>query len=317
MSLQEVEAKAKELELEIEKLADLTGSSQLDSDKIKEELVKAREKMLENAYDNLSSYDRVYIARKASRPNVRDYIDHLFEDFFEQRGDRLYRDDGALIGGIATFCGTPVSVIGTLKGRNLEENLKCNFGMANPEGYRKALRIMKQAEKFNRPIITFIDTSGAYPGMEAEMHGQGEAIARNLMEMCTLNVPVIAFIIGEGGSGGALALAVANKVYMLENSVYSILSPEGFASILWKDSSRAKEASECMKITSYDLQELDVIDGIVKEPKGDLGENPEFVYSQIRLILTEELANFSKMNSKAIQDQRYKRFRVLGDCTNV
>lgn len=317
MSLQEVEAKAKELELEIQKLTDLTDASQLDSDKIKEELVRAREKMLEQAYENLSSYDRVYIARKASRPNVNDYIEHLFEDFFEQRGDRHSKDDGAIIGGIATFSGTPVTVIGTLKGHNLEENLKCNFGMANPEGYRKAMRIMKQAEKFGRPIITFIDTSGAYPGMEAEEHGQGEAIARNLMEMSTLEVPVIAFIIGEGGSGGALALAVANKVYMLENSVYSILSPEGFASILWKDSTRAKEASECMKITSYDLQELDVIDGIVKEPKGDLSENPEFVYAQIRLILTEELAHFSKMNAKALQDQRYKRFRVLGDCTNV
>ena len=189
--------------------------------------------------------------------------------------------------------------------------------MANPEGYRKALRIMKQAEKFNRPIITFIDTSGAYPGMEAEEHGQGEAIARNLMEMSTLTVPVIAIVIGEGGSGGALALSVANKIYMLENSIYSILSPEGFASILWKDSGRAREASECMKITSYDLQDLGVIDGIVKEPKGDLSENPEFVYAQLRLILAEELSTLTKQSSKALIEQRYKKFRVLGDCTNA
>lgn len=316
MALQEVEAKVKELELEIEKLSELSDSD-LDTAKIKDELVKAKDKMLRTAYDNLSSYDRVYIARKASRPNGREYIENLFEDFFEQRGDRLYRDDGAIIGGIATFAGLPVSVIATLKGRNLQDNLKCNFGMANPEGYRKALRIMKQAEKFNRPIITFIDTSGAYPGMEAEEHGQGEAIARNLMEMSMLTVPVIAIVIGEGGSGGALALAVANKVFMLENSVYSILSPEGFASILWKDSTRAREASECMKITSYDLLDLGVIDGIVKEPKGDLSQNPEFVYAQLRLLLAEELGNLTKMNGKALVDQRYKRFRVLGDCSNT
>jgi acetyl-CoA carboxylase carboxyl transferase subunit alpha len=317
MALQEVEAKVKELDLEIKKLSELSDSNDLDTEKIKEELVKAKEKMISNAYDNLSSYDRVYIARKVSRPNAREYIANLFDEFFEQRGDRLYRDDGAVIGGIASFAGQSVSVIATLKGRNLEDNLKCNFGMANPEGYRKALRIMKQAEKFHRPIITFIDTSGAYPGMAAEEHGQGEAIARNLMEMSTLTVPIIAIVIGEGGSGGALALGVANKVFMLENSVYSILSPEGFATILWEDSSRAREASECMKITSYDLQELGVIDGIVKEPKGDLSENPEFVYAQLRLLLSEELSHLSKMSEKALVEQRYKKFRVLGDCSNA
>lgn len=317
MSLHDVEVKVKELDQEIQKLSEITGGNDLDTEKIKEELVKAKQKMLDTAYENLSSYDRVYIARKASRPNAREYIANLFDDFFEQRGDRLGKDDGAIIGGIASFAGLPVSVVANLKGRNLEDNLKCNFGMANPEGYRKALRIMKQAEKFKRPIITFIDTSGAYPGMEAEEHGQGEAIARNLMEMSTLTVPVIAIVIGEGGSGGALALSVANRIFMLENSVYSILSPEGFASILWKDSSRAKEASECMKITSYDLQSLGVIDGIIKEPKGDLSENPEFVYAQIRLLLAEELGALSKLNEKALIDQRYKKFRVLGDCSNA
>ena len=171
----------------------------------------------------------------------------IYLTIFSNSGEiRHCRDDGAIIGGIATFNGTPVTVIGNLKGRNLEENIKCNFGMANPEGYRKALRLMKQAEKFKRPIITFIDTSGAYPGIEAEKHGQGEAIARNLMEMCSLTVPIIAIVIGEGGSGGALALSVANRIWMLENAIYSILSPEGFATILWKDGSRAKEASELM-----------------------------------------------------------------------
>lgn len=314
MALQDIETKVKELDLEIQKLSDI-NTQDLNTEKIRDELIKAKQKMLDTAYDNLSSYDRVYIARKASRPNAREYIANLFEEFFEQRGDRLYRDDGAIIGGIATFAGLPVTVLATLKGRNLQDNLKCNFGMANPEGYRKALRIMKQAEKFGRPIITFIDTSGAYPGMEAEEHGQGEAIARNLMEMSMLTVPVIAIVIGEGGSGGALALSVANRIFMLENSVYSILSPEGFASILWKDSGRAREASECMKITSYDLQDLGVIDGIIKEPKGDLSENPEFVYSQIRLLLAEELGHLTKMNAKALMEQRYKKFRVLGDCT--
>ena len=265
----------------------------------------------------MTPYEKLKMTRQNGRPTGVAYINGIFDDRIELHGDRLFAEDAAIISGIGSLDGMPVTYIAIEKGVDLATRMKTNFGCPKPEGYRKALRLMKQAEKFGRPIITFIDTSGAYPGMEAEMHGQGEAIARNLMEMSTLQVPVIAFIIGEGGSGGALALAVANKVYMLENSVYSILSPEGFASILWKDSTRAKEASECMKITSYDLQELDVIDGIVKEPKGDLSENPEFVYAQIRLILTEELAYFSKMNAKALQDQRYKRFRVLGDCTNV
>lgn len=317
MALQDVEAKVRELDQEIQRLSAITEAGNVETAKALEEMIKAREKMLETAYNTLAAYDRVYIARKPSRPNAREYIANLFDDFFEQRGDRLGKDDGAIIGGIASFAGMPVSVIANLKGRNLQDNLKCNFGMANPEGYRKALRIMKQAEKFNRPIITFIDTSGAYPGMEAEEHGQGEAIARNLMEMSTLTVPVISIVIGEGGSGGALALAVANKVFMLENAVYSILSPEGFATILWKDSSRAREASECMKITSYDLQDLGIIDGIIKEPKGDLSENPEFVYSQIRLLLAEELGHLIKMNGKTLVDQRYKKFRVIGDCTGV
>ena len=316
MTLQEVEVKIKELDEQIETMTGDPEAGDKKSKKILSELTHARDQMLRTAYETLSAYDRVYIARKASRPNTREYIANIFEDFFEQRGDRLGKDDGAIIGGIATFAGLPVTVIGNLKGRNLEDNMKCNFGMANPEGYRKALRIMKQAEKFDRPIITFIDTSGAYPGKEAEEHGQGEAIARNLMEMSTLTVPVVAFVIGEGGSGGALALSVANKIYMLENAVYSILSPEGFASILWKDGSRVKEASECMKITAQDLLDFGVIDGIVKEPKDDLSKNPEFVYSQIRLILADELSHLKKLNGKALMEQRYHKFRVFGDCNN-
>ena len=206
----------------------------------------------------LTAAQRVAIARHPQRPNITDYIEALFTDFFEQKGDRLCGEDAAILGGVALFHGRPVTVIGTRKGKTLEENLKCNFGMPNPEGYRKALRLMRQAEKFRRPILTFIDTSGAYPGLEAEARGQGEAIARNLMEMSRLTVPVIALITGEGNSGGALALGVANRVLMLENSVYAILSPEGFASILWKDSQRHEEACELMKLTATDLLALGV-----------------------------------------------------------
>ena len=203
--------------------------------------------------ESLTAAARVAIARHPQRPNITDYIEALFTDFFEQKGDRLCGEDAAILGGVALYHGRPVTVIGTRKGKTLEENLKCNFGMPNPEGYRKALRLMRQAEKFRRPILTFIDTSGAYPGLEAEARGQGEAIARNLYEMSRLTVPVIALITGEGNSGGALALGVANRVLMLENSVYAILSPEGFASILWKDSARHEEACELMKLTAADL----------------------------------------------------------------
>ena len=200
--------------------------------------------------NKLTAAERVAVARHPQRPNINDYIEGLFTDFFAQRGDRLFGEDGAILGGVALFHGRPVTVIGTRKGRTAEENLKCNFGMPGPEGYRKALRLMRQAEKFRRPIFTFIDTAGAYPGLEAEERGQGEAIARNLFEMSRLTVPVIAVITGEGNSGGALALAVADRVLMLENAVYAILSPEGFASILWKDSGRHAEACEMMKLTS-------------------------------------------------------------------
>ena len=218
--------------------------------------------------------ERVALARHPQRPNITDYIDGLFTDFFEQRGDRACREDPAILGGIALFHGRPVTVIGTRKGKTLEENLRCNFGMPGPEGYRKALRLMKQAEKFRRPIFTFIDTAGAYPGLEAEEHGQGEAIARNLFEMSRLTVPVIAVVTGEGNSGGALALAVADRVLMLENAVYAILSPEGFASILWKDAQRSGEAAELMKLTAPELKKLGVIDGIVREPEGGAQTDP-------------------------------------------
>ena len=262
--------------------------------------------------NSLTAAERVNIARHPQRPNISDYIGALFTDFFEQKGDRLCGEDAAILGGVALYHGRPVTVIGTRKGKTLEENLKCNFGMPNPEGYRKALRLMKQAEKFRRPIFTFIDTSGAYPGLEAEARGQGEAIARNLMEMSRLTVPVIAVITGEGNSGGALALAVADRVLMLENAVYAILSPEGFASILWKDAQRRDEACGLMKLTAPDLLELGVIDDVIPEPEGGTHLAPVVAMRQVDRCLTRHLAELDKESGKALAAARYQKFRRLG-----
>ncbi len=255
--------------------------------------------------------ERVAIARHDGRPTVKDYIDNLFTDFFEQKGDRQCKDDPSILGGIALFHGRPVTVIGTRKGTNLEENLTYKFGMAGPEGYRKALRLMKAAEKFERPIITFVDTPGAYPGLEAEARGQGEAIARNLYEMSKLSVPVVAVITGEGGSGGALALAVANQVFMLENSIYSVLSPEGFASILWKDAGRSGEACDLMKLTAQDLYNQGIVDLVVSEPEGGAHCDPNPVYEALDKALTKALVAIAKQGTFP-EHQRYKKFRAMG-----
>ena len=260
----------------------------------------------------LTAAERVAIARHPQRPNITDYINALFTDFFEQKGDRLCGEDGAILGGVALYHGRPVTVIGTRKGKTLEENLKCNFGMPNPEGYRKALRLMRQAEKFRRPVLTFIDTSGAYPGLEAEERGQGEAIARNLMEMSQLTVPVIAVITGEGNSGGALALGVADRVLMLENAVYAILSPEGFASILWKDSSRHEEACDLMKLTAPDLLRLGVIDDIIPEPEGGAHLAPVIALRQVDRALSRHLAELERESGKSLAAARYQKFRKMG-----
>ena len=254
--------------------------------------------------------ERVALARHPQRPNITDYINGLFTDFFEQRGDRACREDAAILGGIALFHGRPVTVIGTRKGKDLEENLNCNFGMPGPEGYRKALRLMKQAEKFHRPIFTFIDTSGAYPGLEAEERGQGEAIARNLFEMSRLTVPVIAVVTGEGNSGGALALGVANRVLMLENAVYSVLSPEGFASILWKDAGRADEAAGVMKLTAADLLRLGVADQVIPEPEGGAHNDPKAVFAAVDRALTRHLGQL--LREKDLSAHRYQKFRAMG-----
>lgn len=262
--------------------------------------------------NELTAAQRVALARHPERPGTAEFIEHLFTDFFEQRGDRLCAEDGSILGGIALFHGKPVTVIGHRKGRSLEQNLAFHFGMPSPEGYRKAQRLMLQAEKFHRPIITFIDTPGAYPGLEAEARGQGEAIARNLYEMSRLTVPVIALITGEGNSGGALALGVANRVLMLENSVYAILSPEGFASILWKDSARHEEACELMKLTAPDLLELGVIDGIIPEPEGGAHLAPAAHMRQVDRALSRCLAELSKESGAALAAGRYQKFRRMG-----
>ena len=262
--------------------------------------------------DALTSSQRLALARGTGRPGTVDYLRALFTDFFEQRGDRLCGDDRSILGGIARFHGRPVTVIGTRKGKNLEENLAFNFGMPNPEGYRKALRLMRQAEKFGRPVITLIDTPGAYPGLEAEARGQGEAIARNLYEMSRLTVPVIAVITGEGNSGGALALAVADRVLMLEHAVYSILSPEGFASILWKDSARNAEACELMKLTAPDLLAQGIIDSIVPEPEGGAQCAPDQTYGALDRVLVHHLTELAGQDRRSLSGSRYRKFRQMG-----
>lgn len=306
--IREIDERIRVIDSEIEAL-----SAQKDdyaADVSIKELKNERRKLLRQC-DNLTPADKLYLARSIKRPKIDDYINALFDDFFVQRGDFLSKEDKSILGGIALFHGLPVTVLGHRKGRNINENMEFNFGMPEPEGYRKALRLMKQAEKFGRPVITFIDTPGAYPGLEAEEHGQANAIARNLAEMSSLKVPVIAFITGEGSSGGALAIGVANSVYMLENAVYSVLSPEGFASILWKDSSRSAEACDLMKLTAQDLKSYHVIDGIVKEPLGGIQQNPNKVYREIDAILNLELARYKKMSPNELAKNRYDKFRYM------
>ena len=244
-------------------------------------------------------------ARDQGRLTALDFAQGIFDDFIELHGDRNFRDDGAIIGSIGRLNGQAVTVVGIQKGRNLQDNLNRNFGQPHPEGYRKALRLMKQAEKFGRPVVTFINTAGAYPGVGAEERGQGEAIARNLMEMSDLKVPIIAIIIGEGGSGGALALAVADKVWMLENTIYSILSPEGFATILWKDGSRSEEAAELMKITSGELLNMGIVDKVIPER----GYFTSEIIEAIKTAIVDELAELSQLSTEDLLEARYQRFR--------
>ena len=261
--------------------------------------------------EKLTAWQRVELSRRKDRPVGSDYIDALFTDFVEFHGDRYFADDKAIIGGVAKFHGMPVTVIAQAKGRNTKENIERNFGMPKPEGYRKALRLMKQAEKFARPVICLVDTPGAFCGLEAEERGQGEAIARNIYEMSGLKVPVVSIIIGEGGSGGALAMATADEVWMLENSIYSILSPEGFASILWKDSSKAKEAAEVMKLTAENLKSQGIVERVFAEPQTYTVQNMDSVIMQINEAIEEFLMKYGSMSEQELIRHRYERFRNM------
>lgn len=261
--------------------------------------------------EKLTAWQRVELSRRKDRPVGSDYIDELFTDFVEFHGDRYFADDKAIIGGVARFDGMPVTVIAQAKGRNTKENIERNFGMPEPEGYRKALRLMKQAEKFARPVICLVDTPGAFCGLEAEERGQGEAIARNIYEMSGLKVPVVSIIIGEGGSGGALAMATADEVWMLENSIYSILSPEGFASILWKDSSKAKEAAEVMKLTAENLKAQGIVERVFAEPETYTVQNMDSVIMQINEAIEEFLMRYGSMSEQELIRHRYERFRNM------
>lgn len=275
------------------------------------EIRSSRGKAGTDGKSELTAWERVEISRSKERPTTLSYVQQIFDEFLELHGDRAFRDDGAVIGGIAMFGGQPVTVIGQQKGKNVKENIYRNFGMASPEGYRKALRLMKQAEKFGRPVVTFVDTPGAACGIEAEERGQGEAIARNLLEMSGIRTPMVSILIGEGGSGGALGLAVTDEVWMMENATYSILSPEGFASILWKDGKRAKEASEVMKITAKDLKKLQIIEKVIREPEPANEENLPEIAEEIREDLDGFLRKSSQKTREEIVEERYERFRRM------
>ncbi|WP_413308310.1 acetyl-CoA carboxylase carboxyl transferase subunit alpha [Bacillus sp. 1P10SD] len=306
-----------ELRRKITELKEFTKTADVD---LSSEIIKLEarlEKLEQDIYENIKPWDRVQIARHPNRPTTLDYISYLFEDFFELHGDRTFADDEAIVGGVAKFKGLPVTVIGHQRGKDTKENIRRNFGMPHPEGYRKALRLMKQADKFNRPIICFIDTKGAYPGKAAEERGQSEAIARNLFEMAGLRVPVICIVIGEGGSGGALALGVGNRIHMLENSTYSVISPEGAAAILWKDASLAKNAAETMKITAPDLKELGVIDEIIPEIKGGAHKDVKQQSKEIEKCLVSSLKQLLKLSEDELIADRYNRFRTIGEYTIV
>ena len=261
--------------------------------------------------NKLTAWEKVTLAREMERPRALDYINAIFTDFYELHGDRNFGDDKSIIGGLAYLEKMPVTIIAEQRGKNLKENMKRNFGMPNPEGYRKALRLMKQAEKFDRPIITFIDTPGAYPGLGAEERGQGEAIAKNLMEMSDLQVPIICIVIGEGSSGGALAIGVGDKIVMLENSVYSILSPEGFASILYKDSNKKEYAAEKMKITAQDLKQLNIIDEIIQEPENGAQNDFEKVIFDLKKYIIDNIGQLKDIPKEELIEKRYEKYRNM------
>lgn len=310
----DINKKIQELKADISNLTEISKSNQIDLSNQIRELEEKLSKLKDEANVNLSPYGKVCLSRDIKRPTTKDYVDRICSDFIELHGDRLFKDDPSIIGGIGNINNFKVTIIGHQKGNNIHENIKRNFGMPHPEGYRKALRLMKQAEKFKRPIITFIDTPGAFCGIEAEERGQSEAIAKNLLEMSKLKVPIISFIIGEGGSGGALGIGVGNDVCMLEHSVYSVISPEGLSSILFKDSSKAKEASEVMKLTSKDLYALGIIDKVIKEPLNGAQEDVDLVANKIKEFILDRLDYYEKLTEAEIVSKRYDKYRKIGKC---
>jgi acetyl-CoA carboxylase carboxyl transferase subunit alpha len=306
-----------EMRSKIEELRKLGAEKGFD---FGEEIKRLEERFTEledELYKDLTASHKMQIARHPMRPTTIDYIHDIFTDFIEFHGDRLYGDDLAIVGGIAKFGGIPVTVVGHQKGKDTKDNIARNFGSPHPEGLRKALRLMRQANKFHRPIITFIDTKGAYPGNAAEERGQGEAIARNLMEMASFRVPIVCIVIGEGGSGGALALGVGNRVLMLENAIYSVISPEGAASILYKDASKSLHAAEAMKITAEHIHALGVIDGIIPEPRGGAHRDLTQQSASIRKALTEHLTPLIQMSEEQLKEDRYRKFREIGRFTMI
>jgi acetyl-CoA carboxylase carboxyl transferase subunit alpha len=301
-----------EIEKKIEELRIIANGGGMDVDEEIRRLEKKARRLTRDVYLELNRWQRTLLARHPTRPYTLDYVRLMCEGFIELHGDRAFADDHAMVGGMAWFEGIPVMVIGQQKGRDTKDKVYRNFGMAHPEGYRKALRLMKLAEKYGRPILTLIDTPGAYPGIGAEERGQAEAIARNQFEMATLRVPLIAAIIGEGGSGGALALGVGNRVLMQENAIYSVISPEGCASILWRDTAKAPEAAEAMKITAQDLSELGVVDEIVREPMGGAHRDHKRAASLLRRVIRRHLRELMAMSPEEIVAQRIDKYRKIG-----
>jgi acetyl-CoA carboxylase carboxyl transferase subunit alpha len=304
------EAPLVELQKQLDELARFPGDREKEREaaRLRAELDRSRREV----FANLTPWQKAQVARHPARPYMLDYAGALFEDFTELHGDRRFADDPALVCGFARFRGRPVALLGHQKGRDTKQKIYRNFGMPKPEGYRKAMRVMQLAEKFNRPIVTFVDTPGAYPGLDAEERGQAEAIAYNLREMAVLRVPVIVNVTGEGGSGGALAIAVGDRINMLEHSIYSVISPEGCASILWRDASRAEEAATAMKITAPDLKALEVVDEIVPEPPGGAHTDPEQLYATLAAVLERQLLELSAVPRDDLPRARQEKFRRMG-----
>jgi acetyl-CoA carboxylase carboxyl transferase subunit alpha len=317
MAYFDFEKPIEELELQLENIKKTADKNKLDLTASVFELQEKIEKTKQAIYSNLTGWQRVQISRHADRPYTLDYVEHVFSDFIEMHGDRNVKDDKAMVGGIARLGDQSVMVIGHQKGRNTKQRQLRNFGMANPEGYRKALRLMKLAEKFNMPIITLIDTPGASPGLEAEERGQGEAIAKNLLEMSVLKVPVICVVIGEGASGGALGIGVGDRVMMLENTWYSVISPESCSSILWRSWEHKEKAADALKLTAKDMLKNGLIDGVIPEPLGGAHNNPEKMYQTLKDSLQNMIADLSKLSCEKLIETRIGKFSKMGSFTEL